>query len=115
MIAHIVLFEPKPDLSGDDRQQLVDGLRAAAREIPAVRRLRIGRRIAHGLPGYEQMMRDDYSFAAVIEFESVEDLRAYLAHPAHANIGRHFIESSVRALAYDFRLVEAADATDVTT
>ena len=112
MIAHIVLFEPKPDLTETDRQQLLDGLRAAAREIPSVRRLRYGRRVRHGLPGYEQMMRDEYSFAALIEFETLEDLRAYLAHPAHALIGRHFMESSVRALAYDYSLLDAADGID---
>ena len=31
-----------------------------------------GRRVTHGLPGYEQMMRDDYEFAAVIEFDDVD-------------------------------------------
>jgi hypothetical protein len=113
VIAHIVLFEPRPDLTETDRRHLLDGLRAAAREIPAVRRLRFGPRVWHGLPGYEQMMRDAYSFAAVIEFETLEDLRAYLAHPAHARIGRHFMESSVRALAYDYTLADAADTIDV--
>jgi hypothetical protein len=109
VIAHIVLFEPRPDLSDAERQQLLNGLRAAAREIPSVRRLRFGTRVKHGLPGYEQMMRDEYTFAAVIEFETLDDLRAYLAHPAHARLGRHFAESSVRALAYDYSLADAAD------
>ena len=109
MIAHIVLFEPRPDLSDADRRQLLNALRDAAREIPSVRRLRFGPRVKHGLPGYEQMMREEYSFAAVIEFETLDDLRAYLAHPAHARIGRHFAESSVRALAYDYTLADAAD------
>jgi hypothetical protein len=111
VIAHIVLFEPRPDLSDADRHELYEGLRAAARDIPAIRRLRVGPRVTHGLPGYEQMMRDAYSFAAVIEFENLDDLRAYLVHPAHERIGRHFLASSVRALAYDYLLADAADAT----
>lgn len=110
MIAHIVLFEPRPDLTDSERQSLVDGLRAAARQIPGVRRLRVGRRLRHGGAGYEQAMRDDYSFATIIEFDTMADLRGYLAHPAHEQIGRHFSESSVRALAYDYDLVDAVDA-----
>lgn len=110
MIAHVVLFEPRPELAEAERQQILDGLRAAARHIPAIRRLRVGRRVRHGIPGYEQAMRDDYSFAAILEFETTEGLLEYLTHPAHQAIGRHFAESSVRALAYDYDLVEAADA-----
>ncbi len=110
MIAHVVLFEPRPGLTRAERQQIVDGLRAAARHVPAIRRLRVGRRVRHGLPGYEQAMGDDYSCAAIIEFETTQALIEYLAHPAHEAIGRHFTESSVRALAYDYQLVEADDA-----
>jgi hypothetical protein len=113
VIVHIVLFEPKPDLTDADRHQVLEALRAAAREIPVVRRLRVGPRVKHGFPGYEQMMRAEYSFAAVIEFESLEDLRAYLAHPVHERLGRYFVESSVRALAYDYRLADAAGVIDV--
>ncbi len=114
MIAHVVLFEPRADFTDDDRQSLINGLRDAARDISAVRRLRVGRRIRHGVPGYEQLMRDEYSFAAIVEFDTVEDLRAYLAHPAHERVGRHFMESSVRALAYDYVLVDALDAAELT-
>ena len=112
MIAHVVLFEPKPGLTDADRRGLLEGLKNVARDVATVRRLRVGRRVRHGVPGYEQLMRDDYSFAAIIEFYTVDDLRAYLAHPAHERVGRHFSESSVRALAYDFRLVDAAGAAE---
>ena len=112
MIAHLVLFEPRSDLTDADLHNLLEGLREAARDIPSVRQLRVGRRIHHGLPGYEQAMREDYSFAAVIEFDTVDDLRSYLAHPAHERVGRHFSESSVRALAYDYQLVDVAAAAE---
>jgi hypothetical protein len=110
MIAHVVLFEPLPGMTDAERQNLVEGLGMAARAIPGIRRLRVGRRLTHGVAGYEQAMRDDYSFAAIIEFDTVTDLRGYLEHPAHEQIARHFSQSSVRALAYDYDLVEAVDA-----
>lgn len=109
MIAHVVLFEPKPGLTDAERRGLLEGLRDVARGVATVRRLRVGRRVRHGTPGYEQLMRDDYSFAAIVEFDTVDDLRAYLAHPAHERVGRHFAESSVRALAYDYDMVDAVD------
>lgn len=111
MIAHIVLFTPRPELTAADRRALIEALVAAAAEIPSIRAFRVGRRVTHGLPGYEQMMRDDYEFAAIIEFDDRSGLTAYLAHPSHEAIGRHFMASASRSLAYDYAMVDAADAS----
>jgi hypothetical protein len=110
MIAHVVLFSPKPDLSAEGRRDLLDALVAASTGIPSIRQFRVGRRIKHGLPGYEQMMRDDYEFAAIIEFDDVDALKSYLAHPSHAALGNHFTASASRSLAYDYALAGAEDA-----
>ena len=110
MIAHVILFSPRPGLPGDVRQQLLDGLASAATQIPSIRRFRVGRRVTHGLPGYEQAMPATYGFAAIVEFDDLEGLKAYLAHPAHSAIGGHFTTSASHALAYDFEMVDAADA-----
>jgi hypothetical protein len=113
MIAHVILFSPRADLSNESRRELLDALVAASADIPTIRTFRVGRRIKHGLPGYEQMMRDDYEFSAVIEFDDVEGLKAYLAHPSHATIGQHFTASASRALAYDYDLVDATDVAQL--
>lgn len=110
MIVHVVLFEPRPDLDEDQRQRIFDDLRGSAQAIPSVRRFRIGRRIRHGLPGYEADMIADYSFALVVEFDDLPGLKAYLQHPAHETIGRHFHQATVRALAYDFAMFDAVHA-----
>jgi hypothetical protein len=54
-------------------------------------------------------MTEDYSFAAVIEFDDLVGLKVYLQHPAHEAIGRHFSQSAVRALAYDYAMFDAVD------
>ncbi len=110
MIAHVILFSPKPDLSETDRRALLDALTAAAEEIPSIARFRVGKRVKHWMPGYEQLMRDDYEFAAIVEFETIDALKVYLAHPSHAAIGHHFTASAVKALAYDYTLVDAGAA-----
>ena len=113
MIAHVILFSPKSDLGAAVRRDLLASLVAASGDIPSIRRFRVGRRVKHGLPGYEQMMLDDYEFAAVIEFDDVDGLKAYLAHPSHTVIGRHFTASASKALAYDYAMVEAGDVAQV--
>ncbi len=110
MIAHVILFSPKPDLAEAERRALLEALVAAAKDIPSIKRFRVGKRVKHWMPGYEQLMRDDYEFAAIVEFEDIEALKVYLAHPSHAAIGQHFMASSAKALAYDYTLVDAADA-----
>ena len=107
MIVHVVLFRPKPDLSAVNRQELIESLGLAARDIPSVRRFRVGRRVMHSLPGYEQLMRDDYEYAAIIEFDDLEGLKAYLRHPSHTEIGRHFTASAAQSLAYDYDVRES--------
>src|SRR5215213_9981848 len=111
MIAHVVLFNPRADLSEGDRRGLLEALAAAAGEIPSIRHFRVGKRVKHGLPGYEQMMRDDYEFAAIIEFDDMAGLNTYLAHPSHAEIGMHFTRSAERSLAYDYEVVDATDVS----
>jgi hypothetical protein len=113
MIAHVVLFSPKPDLPEAERRGLIKALVAAADDIPSVKRFRVGKRVKHRMPGYEQLMRDDYEFAAIIEFEDIEGLKMYLAHPSHAVIGQHFTSSASKALAYDYAIVDAADAAEL--
>lgn len=105
MIAHIVLFKPRPDLSHSDRQALLDAVRLAFTNIEEIRRVRIGRRRILGRP-YDALARVDFEFAVVIEFASERELRAYLEHPAHIELGRYFGEMAEAALAYDYAMVE---------
>jgi Stress responsive A/B Barrel Domain len=107
MIVHVVLFSPRPDLSAGDRAALLGALESAAKNIPSIKRLKVGKRVKHSLPGYEQMMRDDYEFAVIIEFDDVEGLKSYLQHPAHAAAGHHFTASASKALAYDYETAES--------
>jgi len=106
MIVHVILFRPQPDLPPDARQTVLDGLSAAAVDIPTIRRLRVGRRILHGRPGYEQAMSENFEYAVTVEFDDVEGLTAYLAHPAHAALGSTFKQSSAAALAYDYEMID---------
>jgi hypothetical protein len=110
MIAHIVLFQPGPSVGPETKASILESLTSAIRQCPTVRACRIGRRVRHGHPGYEQQMREDYQYLLVLEFDDIEGLRAYLEHPAHGAIGGFFSSAAAAALAYDYEMVDLSDA-----
>ena len=101
MVLHIVLFRPKPSLADSDRAAMFAALHAAATEVPTVRRFQVGDRVKHGRP-YEQMMLEDYPFAAVVEFDDLAGLEAYLNHPQHERLGELFYQLLEAALVCDY-------------
>ena len=109
MIAHIVLFRPRATLTADERQTLVNALRGAVEGIPQIKRATIGRRILLNRPGYETQMAEHYEYSAILEFESEADLRAYLDHPSHNDLGRLLFTSADAVLAYDFLSTELSE------
>jgi len=111
MLVHVVLFRPRPDLTAEDRTALVKAFSRALREIPSIRRGRVGRRVTLGRP-YEQLMRDNYEYAAVLEFDDLAGLKAYLDHPAHTALAERFFDAFAAALMYDFELTDGIDALD---
>jgi hypothetical protein len=111
MIAHVVLFQPRPDLTTADRARFHDALGTALRAIPSIRRARVGARVRHGA-AYEAVMPTDFSFIGLLEFDDLAGLRAYLDHPAHAEVGTLFYTSNAAALAYDY---DMSDGDPVTT
>jgi hypothetical protein len=109
MISHVVLFNPKPSLSAEQRAQLVAALQNAVTGIAAIKRTTIGKRILLNRPGYETQMAEHYEYSAILEFDSESDLRAYLDHPAHNELGRLLFTTAQRVLAYDFNCVPTDD------
>ena len=109
MVSHIVLFRPRPSLTADERQTIVSALRGAVEGIPQIKRATIGKRLLLNRPGYETQMAEHYEYSAILEFDSEADLRAYLDHPAHNELGKLLFTSADAVLAYDFANVPAAD------
>jgi hypothetical protein len=102
MVSHLVLMQPRPDLSPVERRGFVDAFERALKEIPTVRGVRVGTRVTHGA-GYEQSA-PAADFLAVIDFDDLAGLQAYLQHPAHQELGAWFGRSLSAALVYDFEV-----------
>jgi len=105
MVAHVVLFRPRDHLPAAARQRLIEAFTRALREIPSIRRAHVGRRVMHGRP-YERLMAVNYEYAALLEFEDLAQLEAYLAHEAHNALGSLFFEAFDVALMYDYEMRE---------
>jgi Stress responsive A/B Barrel Domain len=109
MIAHIVLFEPRRNLSPEQREAFAVSFERALAAIPQIRRARVGER-RNQARLYDRLNTRDFPYFAIIEFDNEADLRTYLDHPAHDALGRLFYETSESALAFDFALSESENA-----
>jgi len=103
VISHVVLFRPRPTLTEAEREALIASLQHAVSGIPTIRRATIGKRILLNRPGYETAMAEHFEYSAILEFDSEADLRAYLDHPAHADLGNRLFTAAEAVLAYDFK------------
>ena len=104
MITHVVLLQPRADLDDQQRRDAIDTIRNSAASIPEIRRFSFGRRVKHGLPGYEQLMSQDFQFALIVEVDDVDALKRYLQAPAHVALGQLFYTATAAALAYDYAI-----------
>ena len=109
MIAHVVLYEMRPDLGVEERQRLQRTVLEAFRSIPSVRRWSVGRRVTFGY-SYETATQPGFGWAAVVEFDDPVGLRAYLEHPLHAELSSLFWSCSSRTLVFDYELLAGATA-----
>lgn len=108
MILHLVLYEPKPGLSEVEIAGFKSALGHASTVIPSIRHVRTGRTVDLGI-GYEHRSSGkSFGYVAVFEFESVDGLKAYMAHPAHAALAEQFWKHCDRTMILD---VEAEDPT----
>ena len=105
MVIHVVLFRPKPGLTVPEQTALEQSVVKVCKEVPSIKRFRVGRRVLHGRD-YEKAMVENFSYAAVIEFDDLEGLQSYLQHPVHDDLAARFTEVLDTGLIYDFKLEE---------
>lgn len=92
MIAHIVLFTPKPEVPADVVRSFAQSVLDVCRSVPSIQKAMIGKAVVID-PGYSRSMGSTtYKYAAVLEFTNQENLIDYLRHPKHVTLGRLFWE-----------------------
>ena len=106
MLVHLVLFAPRPGLTRQEEGALAAAFERAVGDIPTVRSARVGRRVRHGA-SYEDGA-GDYPYAALLEFDDLAGLQAYLNHPAHRDLGARFQDSLRDARVFDYDTGDAS-------
>jgi hypothetical protein len=96
-VQHIVLFsfpdEPSAELADEMRSQILGWVDV----IPGIRALRFGEDIT------KERTRG-YQFLLYMEFDSVDDMRAYQAHPVHQRFLAWVMDHDITPLAFDYHL-----------
>ena len=92
MIAHIVLFRPKPDLTSDQLRSFAQSIKATIQGSEGLSRGTVGKAAAINAGYSRHLDNSTYPFAAVLEFDTPDDLVKYLRKPEHQTLGRLFWE-----------------------
>jgi hypothetical protein len=101
VLQHVVLFsfpaEPTAEQAGGIRAYIGEWPDA----IPGIRALRFGEALfAERTRGYQYLL--------YMEFDSVDDMRSYQAHPVHQKFLSWVIDNNITPLAFDYLLTEEA-------
>ncbi len=97
MIAHVVLFRLRPELSPEEVAAFVAQAREVLGPIPGVKNLRVG-------AGLGVKAEVDHPVALLMEFEDEDALQGYQVHPEHQRFVHEIagpVEDDKRV--YDYR------------
>ncbi|HEY3426699.1 MAG TPA: Dabb family protein [Negativicutes bacterium] len=93
MITHIILL--KLNDTGKDRiAAMKDRLLGMKGQIECLREITVGVDFVHAPISYDIVM--------IAHFESKKDLDAYIAHPAHVEVGKYIEEVQAKVIAIDY-------------
>jgi hypothetical protein len=106
MIGHLVFFNAKQEATEFELRSFARAISEACREIPAIRRVQIGRRALVDAGYTRSFGEKTYSYAAIFEFDDSEALKRYLNHPLHHELGRMFWEMCEATTVVEVELID---------
>ena len=81
MVKHIVLFQLNPAMDAGKKREVIDafkaGIEALPEQIPFIRKIEVG---LNANPA------ETFDIALYGEFDTMDDVKAYSAHPAHVAV-----------------------------
>lgn len=94
MIQHVVLVNFRPDTPTDTRHECVRRLRELAELVPGLNEWRVGLNLTD--------LNRSWDMALTGQFESLDDVFAYRAHPAHRKAQKFVDENAAETVGVDF-------------
>jgi len=89
MIRHIILFKFNPEVSDEQIQRAVEKLKAFAAQ-PYISKLIATQSIGIDVHPRSERFDNTYDLAEVFDFNTQQDLDAYVAHPLHEELKVYF-------------------------
>ncbi len=97
-VTHVVLVWLDPALP-ETRVESIIQATAVLAEIDEVRALHFGRAV----PSTRDLVDDSFTFGIILQFDSVEGMQRYQAHPKRdVYVREHVAGRAVKVIAYDF-------------
>lgn len=93
MITHIVLLNPKPEITSDEMQRVLVQVQALQQSIPGIVDVQTGVNLSGNHQGY--------TYGFVMHFVDMEHLKAYAPHPAHRIVSDEIRRVSSQVIDFD--------------
>ncbi len=93
MITHIVLLQPKSEVTDEEIAAALEHVKALQKEIPGIIDVQTGKNMST----YNQ----GYTHGFVMRFEDNEHLKAYAPHPAHQKVSQELQHISQKIIDFD--------------
>ena len=79
MLRHVAMFRFREDATEEQRAAARDALNDLMGVVPSLRAMTVGRNLDHDL--YDPAVYRNWDMVLVADFEDLEGLRSYFAHP----------------------------------
>jgi hypothetical protein len=93
-VEHIVLIEPKPDVSDERMQEVMEMTAGFKGGIPGVTDVKWGRNFTD--------RAGDYSWGLIVTLDNTDALEGYRPHPVHQDVAEILGGLCANVLSFDF-------------
>lgn len=99
MIKHLVFFKLAEEAEGNAKAENIllikEKLEALKGVIPVIRKIEV-------FPNHSRASSENYDIVLDSEFDSLEDLKAYVVHPEHQKAGEFIAKVKIGRVAIDY-------------
>ena len=93
MITHVVLLQPKDEISSEEINAALKQVQALQEAIPGIIDIKIGENSSRNHQGY--------TYGFVMHFVDSDHLKAYAPHPAHRIVSNELVRICHRIIDFD--------------
>jgi hypothetical protein len=94
MILHVVLLQPKPEVTLEEMQTALEQVRALQQKIPGIIDVQAGENV-------NSSNHKGYTYGFVMRFVDEAHLRAYAPHPDHQVVGSELVRLCSSIIDFD--------------